>query len=260
MRGRVCSARERAYAYFLYDENKPLSETAADRLETIAVNNDLGSGMQVALKDLELRGAGNLLGAEQAGHIAGVGFDLYLRMIGEAVATFRGEETEGPTELRLELPVQARIPESYIDSERLRLEAYQKLSAAASATAKDDAIDLVVDELRDRYGELPAETEGLLAVARLRRRAAQAGLADVVAMGPNLRIAPANLADSMRVRLQRLYPASKVLAGGEAIVIPMPRAGDERVSDADLIAWVRQLLDQLFPAPAVPAVEATPAT
>ncbi len=254
LRGRVGRARERAYAYFLYDEHKPLSETAADRLETIAVNNDLGSGMQVALKDLELRGAGNLLGAEQAGHIAGVGFDLYLRMIGEAVSAFRGDEVEGPTELRLELPVQARIPESYIDSERLRLEAYQKLSAAASAAAKDDAIDLVVDELRDRYGELPAETEGLLSVARLRRRAAQAGLADVVAMGPNLRIAPANLPDSMRVRLQRLYPTAKVMAGGEALVIPMPRAGADRVSDADLIAWVRQLLDQLFPLPiAAPA-------
>jgi len=220
------------------------------------VNNDLGSGMQVALKDLELRGAGNLLGADQAGHIAGVGFDLYLRMIGEAVATFRGDETEGPTELRLELPVQARIPESYIDSERLRLEAYQKLSAAASATAPEDAIDAVVEELRDRYGDLPAETEGLFAVARLRRRAAQAGLADVVAMGPNLRIAPANLPDSMRVRLQRLYPTSKVLAGGEALVIPLPRASGERVSDADLIVWVRQLLDQLFPAPTAPAVDA----
>ncbi|HYI51608.1 MAG TPA: transcription-repair coupling factor [Microbacterium sp.] len=259
LRGRVGRARERAYAYFLYDENKPLSETAADRLETIAVNNDLGSGMQVALKDLELRGAGNLLGAEQAGHIAGVGFDLYLRMIGEAVATFRGEETEGPTELRLELPVQARIPESYIDSERLRLEAYQKLSAAASATAKDDAIDLVVEELRDRYGELPSETEGLLAVARLRRRAAQAGLADVVAMGPNLRVAPADLPDSLRVRLQRLYPTAKLLAGGEALVLPLPRAGDERVSDADLIAWVRRLLDQLFPASAAPVEGADPA-
>lgn len=247
LRGRVGRARERAYAYFLYDENKPLSETAADRLETIAVNNDLGSGMQVALKDLELRGAGNLLGAEQAGHIAGVGFDLYLRMIGEAVATFRGEETEGPTELRLELPVQARIPESYIDSERLRLEAYQKLSAAASATAKDDAIDLVVEELRDRYGELPAETEGLLAAARLRRRAAQAGLADVVAMGPNLRIAPANLPDSMKVRVQRLYPKAKLLSGGDALVVPLPTAGGERVGDAELIAWVGQLLDQLWP-------------
>lgn len=247
LRGRVGRARERAYAYFLYDDMKPLSETAADRLETIAVNNDLGSGMQVALKDLEIRGAGNLLGAEQAGHIAGVGFDLYLRMIGEAVATFRGEETEGPTELRLELPVQARIPESYIDSERLRLEAYQKLSAAASVTAKDDAIDLVIEELTDRYGEPPAEVEGLLAVARLRRRAAGAGLADVVAMGPNLRIAPANLPDSMRVRLQRLHPKAKLVAGGEAMVVPLPSAGGEPLGDDELIAWVAQLIDQLWP-------------
>lgn len=252
LRGRVGRARERAYAYFLYDDQKPLSETAADRLETIAINNDLGSGMQVALKDLELRGAGNLLGAEQAGHIAGVGFDLYLRMIGEAVAAFRGEENEGPAELRLELPVQARIPEYYIDSERLRLEAYQKLSAAASATAKPDAIDLVIDELRDRYGEPPAEVEGLVAVARLRRRAAQAGLADVVAMGPNLRIAPANLPDSLKVRLQRLYPKAKLLSGGEAVVVPLPTAGGERVEDAELIAWVAQLLEQLFPPPKGP--------
>ncbi len=247
LRGRVGRARERAYAYFLYDENKPLSETAADRLETIAVNNDLGSGMQVALKDLEIRGAGNLLGAEQAGHIAGVGFDLYLRMIGEAVATFRGEEAEGPTELRLELPVEARIPESYIDSERLRLEAYQKLSAAASATASDDAIDAVLEELADRYGDPPAEVDGLIAVARLRRRAGQAGLGDVVAMGPNLRLAPANLPDSMRVRLQRLYPKAKLLAGGEALVVPLPSAGGEVLRDGELIAWVAQLLDQLWP-------------
>jgi len=250
LRGRVGRGRERAYAYFLYDELKPLSETAADRLETIAVNNDLGSGMQVALKDLELRGAGNLLGAEQAGHIAGVGFDLYLRMIGEAVATFRGEDAEGPAELRLELPVDARIPESYIDSERLRLEAYQKLSAAAAVTAKPDAIDLVAEELRDRYGSTPPEVEGLFAVARLRRRAAQSGLTDVVAMGPNLRIAPARLPDSIRVRLQRLHPKAKVLAGGDAMIVPLPTAGGEPLADADLIAWTRQLLDQIFPLPA----------
>ncbi|HEX5858425.1 MAG TPA: transcription-repair coupling factor [Microbacterium sp.] len=255
LRGRVGRGRERAYAYFVYDENKPLSETAADRLQTIAVNNDLGSGMQVALKDLELRGAGNLLGAEQAGHIAGVGFDLYLRMIGEAVATFRGEDVEGPTELRLELPVDARIPETYIDSERLRLEAYQKLSAAASATAKDDAIDAVIDELTDRYGDPPAEVDGLIAVARLRRRAARAGLSDVVAMGQNLRVAPAPLADSLRVRLQRLYPAAKLLAGGEALVVPMPRSGGEPLGDAELVAWVAQFLDQLFPEPVAPAGE-----
>ena len=254
LRGRVGRGRERAYAYFLYDEQKPLSETAADRLETIAVNNDLGSGMQVALKDLELRGAGNLLGGEQAGHIAGVGFDLYLRMVGEAVATFRGEDVEGPTELRLELPVQARIPETYIDSERLRLEAYQKLSAAASVTAKDDALDLVVEELSDRYGSLPPEVEGLIAVARLRRRAARSGLADVVAMGPNLRVAPANLPDSMRVRLLRLYPKSKLVASGEAVVVPLPTADGGPLADADLIAWTAQLLDQIFPVPEPAAV------
>ena len=274
LRGRVGRGRERAYAYFLYDENKPLSETAADRLETIAVHNDLGSGMQVALKDLELRGAGNLLGAEQAGHIAGVGFDLYLRMIGEAVSTFRGEDATGPAELRLELPIAARIPESYIDSERLRLEAYQKLSAAASAGSNaheaggsgssdsdaDDAIALVADELRDRYGEPPAEVEGLFSVARLRRRAAQAGLTDVVAMGPNLRIAPAHLPDSMRVRLQRLHPKAKVLAGGEAMIVPLPTAGGEPLADADLIAWTAQLLDQLWPVAPLAAPAATPAT
>lgn len=98
LRGRVGRGRERAYAYLLYDEMKPLSETAHDRLQTLAANSDLGGGMQIALKDLEIRGAGNLLGGEQSGHIQGVGFDLYLRMIGEAVDTFRGDVAEGQTE------------------------------------------------------------------------------------------------------------------------------------------------------------------
>lgn len=255
LRGRVGRGRERAYAYFLYDEQKPLSETAADRLQTIAVNNELGSGMQVALKDLELRGAGNLLGAEQAGHIAGVGFDLYLRMIGEAVATFRGEDVETGQELRLELPLDARIPEDYIDSERLRLEAYQKLSAASAATAKDDALDLVVEELVDRYGAPPEEVAGLVAIARLRRRAARAGLSDVVAMGSNLRLAPARLEDSIKVRLQRLYPKAKLVAGGEALVVPMPTVtaavgvGAAPLPDAQLLEWVGQLFTAIFPEP-----------
>jgi len=177
-------------------------------------------------------------------------------MIGEAVATFRGEDTEGPTELRLELPVQARIPESYIDSERLRLEAYQKLSAAASVTAADDAIDLVLEELTDRYGAPPAEVEGLISIARLRRRAARSGLSDVVAMGPNLRIAPAHIPDSIRVRLQRLHPKAKVVSGGEAMVVPLPTAGGEPLADADLIAWTAQLLDQIFPLPVAESANA----
>ncbi len=250
LRGRVGRGRERAYAYFLYDENKPLSETAHDRLSTIAANNDLGSGMQVALKDLEIRGAGNLLGGEQAGHIAGVGFDLYLRMIGEAVSTFRGDVAEGQTELRLELPVDAHIPEDYVDSERLRLEAYQKLSTASSPTADEAQIGLVLEELTDRYGEPPAAVTNLIAVSRLRWRAQQAGLSEVVAMGSNLRVAPADLADSIQVRLQRMYPGARYFTQNGSLSVPMPRVNGEPLADADLIEWTGTLLGAIFPAPA----------
>ncbi|MEO8261415.1 MAG: transcription-repair coupling factor [Pseudolysinimonas sp.] len=254
IRGRVGRGRERAYAYFLYDDDKPLSELATDRLETIAANNELGGGMQIALKDLEIRGAGNLLGGEQSGHIAGVGFDLYLRMIGEAVSAFRGDVAEGQTELRLELPVDAHIPEEYVESERLRLEAYQKLSTASAPGSPDDAIDNVVDELGDRYGEPPLQVQNLVAVSRLRRRAQKAGLSDVVAMGGNLRVAPADLPDSIQVRLQRLYPGARIFAQQKALSVPMPTDP----TDAELIAWVTGLLDAIFPQPAESSPEARP--
>jgi transcription-repair coupling factor (superfamily II helicase) len=252
IRGRVGRGRERAYAYFLYDDDKPLSETAQDRLETIAANNELGGGMQIALKDLEIRGAGNLLGGEQSGHIAGVGFDLYLRMIGEAVSAFRGDVAEGQTELRLELPVDAHLPEDYIESERLRLEAYQKLSTAAAPASPDDAIESVVEELNDRYGEPPLSVANLVAVSRLRRRAQKSGLSDVVAMGGNLRVAPADLPDSLQVRLQRLYPGARLFGQVKAVSVPLPKDLD----DSALIAWVTALLDAIFPIPVEPAAEA----
>ncbi|WP_375389390.1 transcription-repair coupling factor [uncultured Amnibacterium sp.] len=244
LRGRVGRGRERAYAYFLYDAEKPLSETAVDRLETIAANNDLGSGMQVALKDLEIRGAGNLLGGEQSGHIAGVGFDLYLRMIGEAVSDFRGEVADGQTELRLEIPVDARIPEHYIDSERLRLEAYQKLSAAAGPASEEGRIDLVLEELVDRYGTAPDEVQNLVRISKLRRLAQHAGLSDVVALPKFLRIAPADLPDSMQVRLQRMYPGARIVGG--AVNVPWPQTAGEPLADTALIEWVQQLLTAIW--------------
>lgn len=262
LRGRVGRGRERAYAYFLYDAEKPLSETAHDRLETIAVHNELGAGMQVALKDLEIRGAGNLLGGEQSGHIAGVGFDLYLRMVGEAVAVFRGEEDEGPRELRLELPVDAVIPEEYVDAERLRLEAYQKLSAAASSR-DDGAIDQVVEELRDRYGEPPAQVTALVEIARLRRKAQRAQLSEVITVGPNLRVGPADLAESVQLRLRRMYPEAKLNAQAKTVVVPIPTAGGGRLAgtqaeplpDTELIAWVETLLGAIFPPPKADAAQ-----
>jgi transcription-repair coupling factor (superfamily II helicase) len=259
LRGRVGRGRERAYAYFLYDPAKPLSETAHDRLSTIAANNELGGGMQIALKDLEIRGAGNLLGAEQAGHIAGVGFDLYLRMIGEAVSAFRGDVAEGQTELRLELPVDAHIPDDYVDSERLRLEAYQKLSAASGPAAKDGQIDAVVEELADRYGTPPEQVQHLVAISRLRRQAQLAGLSDVIATGSKLRIAPAKIPDSRRVRLERLYPGSKHFAQNDVILVPFPMPGGEMPGDGELIEWVSKLITAIFPVepnePGRPAAE-----
>jgi transcription-repair coupling factor (superfamily II helicase) len=242
LRGRVGRGRERAYAYFLYDELKPLTETAHDRLQTIAANSDLGGGMQIALKDLEIRGAGNLLGAEQAGHIAGVGFDLYLRMIGEAVSVFRGDAAEEQTELRLELPVDARIPDDFIESERLRLEAYQKLSTASAPTSDDTALDAVLDELADRYGDPPAPVLTLIAVSRLRRQAQKLGLSDVVVMGTTLRLVGLDLPDSRQLRLQRMYPGSKWFAPQRTATVPMPSAA----GDDDLVTWVGQTLQNLY--------------
>ncbi|MER1995457.1 MAG: transcription-repair coupling factor, partial [Arthrobacter sp.] len=153
LRGRVGRGRERAYAYFLYPSEKPLGETALERLKAVAAHNELGAGMQLAMKDLEIRGAGNLLGGEQSGHIAGVGFDLYIRLVGEAVADFRGEAEEKAAEMKIELPVNAHLPHDYVPGERLRLEAYRKLASALT----NEAIDEVLAELVDRYGEPPQE-------------------------------------------------------------------------------------------------------
>ena len=241
LRGRVGRSRVRAYAYFLYDRGHELSETAYERLKTISQNADLGGGMAIAMKDLELRGAGNLLGAEQAGHIAGVGFDLYLRMISEAVGEFKGEAAPESNDLRLEIPVDARIPDDYIDSERLRLEAYQKLSAASFPTAADDAIDRELDELVDRYGEVPAQVLTLASIARLRRKIALWGITDLVTTGTNLRIVGEALPDSRQTRLQRLYAGAKYVTTMNSSIVPMPaREGDE------LVAWVDDLVTAIY--------------
>jgi transcription-repair coupling factor (superfamily II helicase) len=175
-------------------------------------------------------------------------------MIGEAVSAFRGDVAEGQTELRLELPVDAHIPEEYVESERLRLEAYQKLSTASAPATADDAIDSVVEELSDRYGEPPLQVQNLVAVSRLRRRAQKAGLSDVVAMGGNLRVAPADLPDSVQVRLQRLYPGARIFAQQKALSIPMPAGLSGDTADAELISWATGLLDAVFPA----ATDSTP--
>ena len=137
LRGRVGRGSERAYAYFLYPPERSLTETAHERLATVAQHTEIGAGMYVAMKDLEIRGAGNLLGGEQSGHIAGVGFDLYVRMIGEAVNELKGDGPAEKPEVRVELPVNAHIPHDYVPGERLRLEAYTRIAAIDSEADVD---------------------------------------------------------------------------------------------------------------------------
>jgi transcription-repair coupling factor (superfamily II helicase) len=243
LRGRVGRSRERAYAYFLYPAEKPLTETAHERLATLAQHSDLGGGMAIAMKDLEIRGAGNLLGGEQSGHIASVGFDLYVRLVGEAVAEFRGEGEAEEPEVKLELPIDAHLPHDYVPSERLRLEMYKRLAAVRT----DEEVVEVREELVDRYGEPPEVVASLLEVARLRARARQAGLTDVTVAGNFVRFAPVELPESAQLRLQRLYPKSVVKPAVRTALVPRPRTapvGGQPVRDEALLAWCREVLDK----------------
>ena len=245
LRGRVGRGRERGYAYFLYPPEKPRTETAHDRLATMAAHTDLGAGMAIAMKDLEIRGAGNLLGGEQSGHIAEVGFDLYLRLVGEAVAEFRGEDAEPEPEMRIELPVDAHLPVDYIESERLRLEMYKRLAAVTTSAE----LDAVREELLDRYGEPPEPVRALLAVAAFRLEARRRGVTEVIQAGTNIRFAPAELPESTQLRLARVYPGSQYRKAAGFLLVPRPMTrpiGGQPVTDAALLEWATKLLGDVF--------------
>ncbi|PKQ25827.1 MAG: transcription-repair coupling factor [Actinobacteria bacterium HGW-Actinobacteria-4] len=241
LRGRVGRGRERAYAYFLYPPDRTLTELAHDRLQTIAAHTDLGSGMAVAMKDLEIRGAGNLLGAEQSGHIEGVGFDLYVRMVGEAVAGFKGEGVEERSPVTIDLPIDAHIPTDYIEHERLRLEAYRKIADAGDA----DTLEAIEEELADRYGTLPEPVRQLFMVARLRLDVRAAGLTEVVAQGKFVRFSPVELPDSAALRINRLYPGTLIKPAVRQLLVPAPtsqRIGGTPTEGPDVLDWVRTVI------------------
>ncbi len=265
LRGRVGRGRERAYAYFLYPPEKPLTETAYDRLATIAQNTDLGAGMAVAMKDLEIRGAGNLLGGEQSGHIAGVGFDLYVRLVSDAVNDFREAAGDGaapePAEVKVDLPVDAHLPHDYIPGERLRMEAYRKLAAAST----NEAVDAVEAEIVDRYGDAPPPVLALLAVARFRALARSRGLTDVSTQGRNMRFSPVSLRESQLMKAQRLYPDTMLKSTVAMLSTPAPKVsadgvarsgrtmGGEPLRGIALVEWCREFIEQVIEAPTAPA-------
>ena len=250
LRGRVGRGRERAYAYFLYPVDKTLGEIAHERLKAVATHNELGAGLQLAMKDLEIRGAGNLLGGEQSGHIAGVGFDLYLRLVGEAVANYRGEKEEREVETKIDLPVNAHIPHTYIDSERLRLQAYRQIAAADT----EEKIAEAREELVDRYGELPEAVENLLAVATVRMHARAAGIHELVVLGPKVRVVTATpLPESRQMRLKRVYPGSTHAQpkGMDTwlTLVPRPKTmpvGGKDLVDGAMLQWAEKFINSIY--------------
>jgi transcription-repair coupling factor (superfamily II helicase) len=236
LRGRVGRSSQRAYAYLFHPEQERLSDEAYRRLEAIGEFSDLGSGFELAMRDLEIRGAGSVLSEVQSGHISAVGFDLYVELVADAVAELRGAppEVEETPEIRIDLPVDAHLPDDYVGSEAQRLEAYRGLALAVTHEQVDD----VAAEWRDRFGELPARAAALLDVARLRIEALRVGLEEIVKVRNEVRLSPVSLKTSQEVRLDRLSP--RAVLRGDKLFVPAPH--DSHVTN--VIGFLRAMWPQ----------------
>lgn len=234
LRGRVGRSGQRAYAYLFYPPDVSLSEQAYERLKTIGENTALGSGFKIAMRDLEIRGAGNLLGAGQSGHIAAVGYDLYVQMVSEAVAEIKGEPIKQPAEIKLDIPLDANLPASYIEREDLRLEAYRRLAGVRSHEEVDD----IEQEWIDRYGPVPDLAKALLDVAHLRAECVRTGVREINVSKGVARISPLKLRASASIRLKRLQPKAVYKEDLEQLVLPVGKAP---------AAFLLDLLKQLVP-------------
>jgi transcription-repair coupling factor (superfamily II helicase) len=218
LRGRVGRSNQRAYAYLFHPKEQTLSEAAYRRLEAIGEYSDLGSGFELAMRDLEIRGAGSILGETQAGHISAVGFDLYVELVSDAVTKLKGESLpERPPEIRIDIPVDAHLPDHYVDSANERLEAYRRMAAALT----ESQVIEVSAEWRDRFGELPPQAKALVDVALLRIEALRVGLTEIVKVRNEVRLGPVHLKSSQEVRLDRLAPRS--IVRGTTVFMPAPR-------------------------------------
>ncbi|NCZ90919.1 MAG: transcription-repair coupling factor [Actinobacteria bacterium] len=223
IRGRVGRSGSRAYAYLFHPRDKTLSQEAYERLKTIGEATDLGSGFKIAMRDLEIRGAGNLLGEAQSGHIAAVGYDLYCQLVTEAVAEMKGEEIPPVIpELKLDVPSDAFLPTDYVPREESRLDAYRRLAGVRSHSDVDD----IEREWLDRYGKLPAPAEALLRVGRLRAECHRIGLREVVVENGRAKLGPVTLPASGVMRLSRIDSRAEWNEKLRTLTITMPRTGD----------------------------------
>lgn len=223
LRGRVGRSGQRAYAYLFHPRDKILSEEAYERLRTIGEATELGSGFKIAMRDLEIRGAGSLLGESQSGHIAAVGYDLYCQMVTEAVSEMKGEpQPQKATEIKLDVPTDSFLPDDYVTKEELRLEAYRRLADVTTRERVDD----IRSEWEDRYGPLPAPAESLLQVGYLRAECHRLGINDLQITSSDARIQPIELKMSAGLRLRRLSKGAKYKEDLLQLVVPLPRGKD----------------------------------
>ena len=232
LRGRVGRSEHRAYAYLMAPKGRRITEGAQHRLQAILEASELGAGFRIAMRDLEIRGAGNILGASQSGHIQDVGLDLYTQLLNEAVRELEeatGEDGEGEplaVELpRIDLPLNARIPEDYVDHLPTRLAVYQRLAKLAD----NEEIPEIRDELRDRFGPVPEEVENLLTLAGLRALAATVGVESVIQANDSIILALRVPVGGARVPLQKALGPS-VQVGNTQMQMPLRRLGDEWLS------------------------------
>ncbi len=235
LRGRVGRSGSRAYAYLFHPQDKRLTEEAYERLRTIGEATELGSGFKIAMRDLEIRGAGNLLGESQSGHIAAVGYDLYCQMVTEAVGEMKGEEPKAPSEVKLDVPTNAFLPADYVAKEELRLEAYRRLAGVTTAAEVDD----IRNEWEDRYGPVPDPAAALLNVGSLRAECHRLGLHDVSISSNQARLGPITLKTSEEMRLKRLSRDALYKQDAQQLVVPLRRNTDQAES---LVAFLRELV------------------
>jgi transcription-repair coupling factor (superfamily II helicase) len=222
LRGRVGRSSQQAYAYLLIAGDLLLSETARKRIEALEEFSELGAGIHLASRDLEIRGAGNLLGPQQSGHIASVGFDLYCQMLEEAIRTARGEAVLPRIDPELRLEVQGHLPEAYVESEAQRLEIYRRCAVLAEPTA----LAALRQELQDRFGTPPAEVQRLLLVMELKllaralllERLEQRGLEVLLTFHPQTPIEPARLLHWLQTSTPRFRFQSE-----RVVRMPLPR-------------------------------------
>jgi transcription-repair coupling factor (superfamily II helicase) len=225
IRGRVGRSRERAYAYLFYPSSAALTEDAAARLSTLSDYTELGSGFKIAMRDLEIRGAGNLLGDEQSGHVAAVGFELYVAMLDEAVAALAGTSAdEAPEPVRIDLPVSAYVPGDYVPYEAAKIEIHRRVAGAREIAT----LIMLREELEDRFGPIPEPLENLIRLQDARIKLGRAGARSVDFAGGRMSVTPIDLDSRGAKTLRARLPEALYESGRETVRVRLPDEPAER--------------------------------